>query len=100
MGQLPITTPVCKNMPSLPDQATLETELLSLISERILSSDPAITLDTNLQSAGLDSLATMQLLVQIERTYGVSLPDADISCRNLGSVRTIARLLKQHEAGA
>lgn len=93
----PISTPVSIAMPSLPDQATLEKQLLSLLSERVLDPDIQIHADTDLQSVGLDSLATMQLLVQIERTYGVSLPDADISCRNLGSVRTIARLLKVRE---
>jgi len=87
-------------MSVLSDPSTLEKELLAILTERILPEGVSVDLDTALQSAGLDSLATMQLLLQIENTYGISLPDADISCKNLGSIRTIAQLMKRYEAAS
>jgi acyl carrier protein len=37
--------------------------------------DQAVTADTCLRAAGLDSLATIELLLLLEDTYGVSVPD-------------------------
>ena len=42
--------------------------------------------DTSLRTAGLDSLATIELLLRLEEAYGVSLPDEvlTVALRSLG----------------
>ena len=80
---------------SLPDQSTLEKELLALITGRLLSAAGTIGPEDNLQEAGLDSMAIMQLLVLIEEKYGISLPNGAISCRNFGSAQSVAMLLRE-----
>ncbi len=82
-------------MLSLPDQSTLEKELLSLITGRLLSISGNFGPNDNLQEVGLDSMAIMQLLVLIEEKYGIAIPSGAISCRNFGNARSLALLLRE-----
>ncbi len=41
--------------------------------------------DTCLRSSGLDSLATIELLLRLEETYGVSVPDRLLTAETFGT---------------
>jgi len=84
---------------SLPDQSILEKELLALITGRLLPASGNLGPKDNLQDAGLDSMAIMQLLVLIEEKYGIALPNGAISCRNFGNASAVASLLREQVEG-
>lgn len=79
----------------IPEIRTLETELASIISERLLDLPAGFTPVTNLYEAGLDSMGIMQLLLAIEDRYGILLPESDVSRKNFCNVTNLAGLLQQ-----
>ena len=79
----------------MPDQATLEQQLATLIQENVLQSAGELTPESNLFDAGLDSMAIMQLLLLVEDHYGVMPPESDLTRDNFATPRDLARLLHQ-----
>ena len=77
----------------IPDSETLERQLLTLISERLLDTPPGFGTDSNLYEAGLDSMGIMQLLLLLEQEYGVVIPDDDLTRHKLSAVRHLAQLI-------
>ena len=77
----------------IPARDTLEQQLVILIAERLLETQPSFSPECDLYQHGLDSMAIMQLLVLLEEEYGVSLPESALTRKNFGSVRQLAGLL-------
>ncbi len=48
---------------------------------------------SNLHDAGLDSMATMQLLIKIEQTFGVQISAIKLTKENLSTIDSLARLI-------
>jgi acyl carrier protein len=48
------------------------------------------------EGLGLDSLDSLELAVAIDRTYGVSIPDAVVGKRVFSSVTSLAAYVSQH----
>lgn len=84
-------------MPSQPISAldSLEPQLVTMISERLLETRPGFDADSNLYEAGLDSMALMQLLILVEEEYGVSIPEADLTKQNFSTTRHLAQLIRE-----
>lgn len=83
-------------MSSLSSEATaIDQQLLRAIGERILELPADFTADSDLYDAGLDSMATMQLMLVIEEKFGVNLPEAQVSCANFRTVAQLARLVEK-----
>lgn len=87
-------------MPKLPESSIVEKELLTLIGERLLVLPENFGPSDDLQEAGLDSMAIMQLLVLLEEKYDVSLPDAALSIENFSSAKKLSLLLQKHAVEA
>ena len=51
-------------------------------------------------SLGLDSVDALQLVVALDKNYGLKIPDPETARKTLQSVATIAAALEQHRAGA
>jgi acyl carrier protein len=83
----------------LPPPETLEPQLVTLISERLLETGPGFNADTDLYSVGLDSMAIMQLLILVEEEYGVALPECALTRQNFTTVRNLADLIRKQAAG-
>ena len=81
---------------SAPD--SLEPKLVTMISERLLETQPGFDADSNLYEAGLDSMALMQLLIIVEEEYGVSIPEADLTRQNFSTTRHLAQLIRERRA--
>ena len=47
-------------------------------------------------SLGLDSIDTLELLVMLEKDYGVTVPDVNIGRKVFGSVRSLADYVEEH----
>ena len=50
-------------------------------------------------SLGLDSIDALQLVVELDKRYGLKIPDPEAARRILHSVNTIVGALEQHRAG-
>ncbi len=78
----------------IPQQEPLEQQLVRLVSERLLETQPGFNADSDLYDAGLDSMAIMQFLILIEEEYGVVLPEGELTRQNFSSVRRVAGLIR------
>jgi len=87
-------------MPKPSESSLVEKELLALIGERLLVLPENFGPSDDLQEAGLDSMAIMQLLVLLEEKYDVSLPDAALSIENFSNAEKLAFLLQKHAVEA
>ena len=50
-------------------------------------------------SLGLDSVDALQLVVALDKNYGLKIPDAAVARKILGTVNNIAEALEAHQAG-
>jgi acyl carrier protein len=78
----------------IPQQESLEQQLVQLVSERLLETQPGFDADSNLYDSGLDSMAIMQLLILIEEEYGVALPESALTRQNFSTVRSVVGLIR------
>jgi len=69
-------------------------ELKKYIEQNILAPDVKINADTNLQDAGIDSFSTIEIILFIERTYGVSFSDDKLVPENFKTLRALATLVE------
>jgi acyl carrier protein len=82
----------------IPQQESLEQQLVQLVSERLLETQPGFNADSNLYDSGLDSMAIMQLLILIEEEFGVALPESELTRQNFSTVRSVAGLIRARKA--
>ena len=89
-------------MASQPNPAleSIEQQLVTLISERLLETQSGFDADSNLYQNGLDSMAIMQLLVMVEEEYGVAIPERDLTRQNFSTTRHLAQLIRERSARA
>ncbi len=73
------------------------TDIISLIRDfDILGEDTALTAESDLFAHGLDSIALMQLLLQIEQRFGLAIAPADITKAKFASPAAIAAFLTEY----
>ena len=84
----------------IPATATLEQQLITLITERLLETEVGFDVDSNLYAAGLDSMAIMQLLVLVEDEFGVEIAERDLTRHNFSTVRHLAELIRDRNSRA
>ncbi len=87
-------------MPSQPIPAleNLDQQLVTLVSERLLETQPGFGAESDLYEAGLDSMALMQLLILVEEEYGVSIPESALTKQNFSTVRHLSQLIRERRA--
>ncbi len=66
-------------------------QLCEYLQERILAPDVAVTPDTDLSDIGVDSFALMELILFVERCYGLVLPPESLTAENVASVAALSR---------
>ena len=75
-----------------------------LIAELMLKVEPDQILDdTPLFGAGglgLDSVDALQLVVALEKKYGLKVSDTEVARKTLQTVESISAAVRQHRAGA
>ena len=81
-----------------PDLADLEQEIRTLIEGRILDGQVSLETTAPLDEAGVDSMAVIQILLLIEKRFGVWLPESDVTRENLKTVQSLARILRRRLA--
>ena len=78
----------------------LTENLRELIDENLFPLGEDVDAATDLHEEGLDSLALMQLILLIEKEFGVSIVPADLDRENFSTLGNIAALIgKKREEG-
>jgi acyl carrier protein len=67
--------------------------LIQILSNEILEDGTQIDEAADLHEAGLDSMATMQLLIRIEQQFGVQIPASQLTRENLSTISNLARII-------
>jgi acyl carrier protein len=77
----------------------IESALLDFLRKEVFAPQVALTPETDLIGAGFDSLSLVRVLVFVETTFGIWIPEKEITAEALQNVRslaaTVARLLKR-----
>jgi acyl carrier protein len=75
------------------NEFTLEeitSQLCNFLRENILAGDVVVTPDTELSHIGVDSFSLMELVLFIERRFGLELPAEALIPENIASVRRLS----------
>jgi acyl carrier protein len=72
------------------DSTTIITEIKKYIEKNILAEGVQIDATTNLKQAGIDSFSTVEIILFIERKFGVSIPDEKLLPDNFKTLQSIA----------
>jgi len=81
----------CCSMPS--SSVSAESLIDLLITEQILESDLPLEADTDLFSLGLDSVAMMTLILQIEDRFGIAVAPAEMKREAFATAGSLAQFL-------
>jgi len=72
-------------------------KIIDIISKQLKAEAEQITPDTNImEDLGADSLDIVELLMAIEETFGVTVPDEDVA--DLKCVKDIVDYVETHQA--
>ena len=68
----------------------IETQLQSFLQREVFAPEVIVTPETDLVAAGFDSMSLVRSLLFIETTYGLWLPESEITTDALRNLRTLA----------
>lgn len=76
---------------------TMRSEIRRILAENGRLAVPVEQLDdrSDLFAAGLDSLAIVNVLMNLEETFDIELPDEKLSRRSFASIRTIQSVVEE-----
>ena len=72
------------------DIGTVTNDLIKFIKGNILESGNDISPNMPFSEAGMDSMSIIEVVLFIERKYGVALPEGELTIDNLKTVETLA----------
>jgi acyl carrier protein len=70
-------------------------ELKKYIGKNILAETVQIDADTDLKQAGIDSFSTVEIILFIERRFGVSIPDEKLLPDNFKTLQALAATVQE-----
>lgn len=75
------------------EASCIQARLLDFLRGGMFSAETQITVETDLIASGFDSLSLVSLLVFIERTYGLWIPQHEINEANLKNIGAITAVV-------
>ena len=77
------------------DNATLTVPILELVGKALPAARRPATINrqTDLQAAGLTSVAMVKLMLAVEAAFDITIPDADLTPENFRSVGALETLV-------
>ena len=69
--------------------------MAGFLRSEIVAPQVAFDADTPFRSIGLESISLVELLLFIERRFGVSVPEPSLTPANLASIASLARCVHQ-----
>ncbi|MCL6732890.1 phosphopantetheine-binding protein [Streptomyces neyagawaensis] len=83
--------PATADEPAAPWDATFEALLLEALPR--LAAKGELQADSSLKAAGLDSLAMVEVLVRVEETYGIAVPDSELMADTFATPASLWRVV-------
>lgn len=74
---------------------TIEAKLLDFLRREIYDPSVGIEADTHLIEAGLDSFSLLQILIFVEKSFNLTIPEAEINEDRMRSVQHISQLIHE-----
>lgn len=68
----------------------IETKLLDFLKREVFAPEVVVTPETDLVASGFDSLSLVRVLLFIEESYGLWIPEGEITSDALHNVRALA----------
>jgi acyl carrier protein len=75
------------------DTNTIIAEIKNYIEKNILAEGVQIAADTDLKQVGIDSFSTVEIILFIERKYGVAIPDEKLIPDNFKTLNALAAIV-------
>lgn len=72
------------------DANNIIAEIKKYIENNILAEAVQINADTDLKKAGIDSFSTVEIILFIERKFGIAIPDEKLIPDNFKTLRSLA----------
>ena len=70
-------------------------EIQQYIEKNILAEGVKVDAGTNLKQAGIDSFSTVEIILFIERKFGVSIPDEKLVPDNFKTLQSLAAIVQE-----
>ena len=77
------------------DSISIISDIKKYIENNILSADVRIDAVTDLKQAGIDSFSTVEIILFIERRYGVSIPDEKLIPDNFKTLQALSVIVQE-----
>lgn len=74
---------------------TIIAEIKNYIEKNILAEGVVIDAATDLKQAGIDSFSTVEIILFIERKFGVSIPDEKLVPQNFKTLDALAATVQE-----
>jgi len=75
------------------DATTIIAEIKKYIEKNILAEGVQIAADTDLKQVGIDSFSTVEIILFIERKFGVAIPDEKLIPDNFKTLNALAAIV-------
>jgi len=75
------------------DATTIIAEIKNYIEKNILAEGVQIAADTDLKQVGVDSFSTVEIILFIERKFGVAIPDEKLIPDNFKTLNALAAIV-------
>ena len=75
------------------EQTQIQAQLLGFLRREVFSAQLAVSEDTDLIASGFDSLSLTRLLLFVEKTYGLWIPEGEITETALKNTRALATMV-------
>ena len=77
------------------DTNTIIAEIKKYIENNILAAGMQVDAATDLKQAGIDSFSTVEIILFIERKFGVSIPDEKLVPENFKTLQSLAAIVQE-----
>jgi len=74
----------------------IASQLIEFIKSDLVAPGVEVHVDTPFEKLGLDSFSLIEIILFIERKFGVSIPDKELNSENLHSVKTLATCVEKY----
>lgn len=77
------------------DQDIIISEIKKYIKKNILAGHVPLEAETNLKQAGVDSFSTVEIILFIERRFGVVIPDEKLVPENFETLQALSETVRE-----
>ncbi|MCF8068327.1 MAG: hypothetical protein K9L30_07060 [Desulfobacterales bacterium] len=76
----------------------IEEALFDFIKSKLVAPGVDFDSDTKLADIGIDSISLVELLLFLERSFSIRIPDSDLTRKNLLTINTLAVCASRYES--